>query len=123
MNDGLASTKCGSWYPFARAKVSMRSPPTASASEAKSCSVVTTFSLANAGVPGDTSRTRVRATRASFVGFIENTSERMGAVGTYRELELKKQLVKGLPIGVLAAPKFPPELGKLARPEGEKKGP
>src|SRR5260221_727210 len=30
MKEGLASTKCGSWYPFARAKVSTRSPPTAS---------------------------------------------------------------------------------------------
>jgi len=46
----------------------------------------------------------------------------MGAVGADRKLELKKQLVGRLSVGVLAASKLAPELGELARPEGEKKG-
>src|SRR6266849_7304052 len=79
-----------------------------------------TFSLAKTGVPGDPSKARARPARASFVGFIRNTSEWMGAVGADRELELKKQLVGRLSVGVLAASKFTPELGELAWPEGEK---
>src|SRR5438445_1761953 len=120
MNDGLASTKWGSWYPFTSAKVSIRSPPTASASEVRSCRVVMTFSLAKACVPGEPRIARASAAWASLVGFIGNTSEWMGAVGADRELELKKQLVGRLSVGVLAASKLTPELGELAWPEGEK---
>src|SRR2546425_7677588 len=121
MNDGLASTKCGSWYPFTRAKVSTRSPPTASASEARSCRVVTTLSLAKAGVSGSPRKARARPATASFVDFIGSSSERVGAMGADRELNLKKKLVGGLSIGVLAAPELAAELGELARPERQKK--
>src|SRR2546422_764460 len=60
--------------------------------------------------------------RRSFFGCIGDTSERMGAVGADRELELKKQLVGRLSVGVLPAPQLPPELGELAGPEGEQEG-
>src|SRR2546425_4987063 len=121
MNDGLASTKWGSWYPFTRARVSTRSPPTRSASEARSCRVVTTLSLAKAGDSGSPRRARARPATASFVGFIMNSLERVGAMGADRELDLKKQLIGGLSIRVLAASKLATDLGELARPERQKK--
>src|SRR5207249_8256406 len=50
------------------------------------------------------------------------TSERMGAVGADRELDLKEQFVGRLAVGVLTAPDLAPKLGEFAWPEGENKG-
>ena len=50
-----------------------------------------------------------------------NSLERVGAMGADRELDLKKQLIGGLSIGVLAASKLATNLGELARPERQKK--
>src|SRR5258706_12936636 len=45
------------------------------------------------------------------------TSERMGAVGADRKLELEERFVRGDAAGIPAAPQLPADLGKLARPE------
>src|SRR5579864_8383702 len=56
-------------------------------------------------------RERVRCVSCSVA------SERMGAVGADRELELEERLVGGDASGIAAAAELAPELGELARPE------
>ena len=50
MKLGLASTKCGSWYPFAIDSTATLSPPTSATIDARSCVVVMTLIAANASV-------------------------------------------------------------------------
>src|SRR5450756_1839433 len=75
--------------------------------------LVTMWTVASAG-----RATRARNARImSF--FILVSSERMGAVGANRKLQLKKRFVGGHAARIAAAPDLPAHLGELARPEGQ----
>src|SRR6185295_3869120 len=118
MNDGLASTKCGSWYPRASANVSTWSPPIVCASDAKSSRVETTWSFAAASPCASAAavpRRTKRNMRASFM----LASEGMGAVGADGELHLEQDLVGGLGVEVPPPAQLRSDLLELARPERE----
>src|SRR5437867_13117842 len=75
MNEGFASTKWGSWYPFARESLWTRSPPIVPAIEAKSSSVETMRIFASIW-PAETGRTRAVNSSATslFIGEIGRAS-------------------------------------------------
>src|SRR5207244_3068352 len=80
------------WWPFASEKVSTRSPPTLSASEAKSWSEETTFTFrASAGRASGRARAK-RRERVFFMVF-RILSEGVRAVRPDGELELDEELV------------------------------
>src|SRR5512132_833078 len=118
---GLASTKCGSWYPLAMESTVILSPPTSEAMEARSDVVAMTLRAAEAG---DAARMPPRIAAIERLRMlIEFTpSEGMGAVGADREEKLEEGLVGGDARGVRGAAELAARLAELARPVREDEG-
>src|SRR5262245_6659534 len=79
--------------------------------DAKSWRVETTWTLPSEGAARATSRAR------ASVSLFMSSSERMGAVGAYRELQLDESFGGIDAAGIAAVPRLAADLRELARPE------